>query len=73
MFLASVKQVILRVFSRHDVICLCAEFEVSQTPGTGCLAIDMTFLTNIPGNHFSHNIFAVFYHSEFKFSNLDPN
>ena len=33
----------------------------------------MTFLTNIPGNHFSHNIFAVFYHSELKFSNLDPN
>ena len=35
--------------------------------------IDTTFLTNIPGNHFSHNICAVFYHSELKFLNLDPN
>jgi len=28
MFLAPVKKVILRVFSQHKVICLCAEFEV---------------------------------------------
>ena len=35
--------------------------------------IDTTFLTNIPGNHFSHNIFTAFYHWELKFSNLDEN
>ena len=52
---------------------MCAKFQGSLTPSTGFLAIDMTFLTNILGNHFSRNIFAVFYHSEFKFSNLNPN
>ena len=52
---------------------MCAKFQGYLTPTTGFLATDTTFLTNIPGNHFSHNICAVFYHSELKFSNLDPN
>ena len=52
---------------------MCAKFQGYLTPTTGFLATDTTFLTNIPGNHFSHNICAVFYHSELKFLNLDPN
>ena len=63
----------MRCFFEHKVIYLCAEFQVCQTPSTGFLAIDTTFLTNIPGNNFAHNIVAVFYHSELKFSNLDQN
>ena len=52
---------------------MCAKFQGYLTPTTGFLAIDITFLTNIQGNHFSHNICAVFYHTGLKFSNLDPN
>ena len=37
----------LRVFSRHDAICLFAKFEVSLTPGTVFLLIDATFLANM--------------------------
>ena len=48
-------------------------FRISRHPQQVFLQIDRAFLTNIPGNHFSHNILAVFYHSDLKFSNLDPN
>ena len=41
------KKVILMCFFKHDIICVCAKFEVSPTPTTGFLASDDTFLTNI--------------------------
>ena len=45
MFLTPVKKNNFEVFSCHEIICLCDEFEVSQTPGTGffannCLILD---------------------------------
>ena len=45
MLLAPEKKVILRFFSQHKKICLCAKFEVSPTPSTGffannCLVLD---------------------------------
>ena len=45
MLLAPDKKVILRFFSQHKKICLCAKFEVSPTPSTGffannCLILD---------------------------------
>ena len=39
MLLAPEKKVILRFFSQHKKICLCAKFEVSPTPSTGFLPI----------------------------------
>ena len=73
MFLAPDKKVILRFFSRHKVICLCAEFEVCQTPGTGFLPIDTTFLANIWCKYFSSNIWTVVHQSKLKLSDLDQN
>ena len=56
-----------------EVFWLCAEFEVSLTPATGLLPIDIPFLTNMWQKYFSSNIWTVFHQSELKFSNLDPN
>ena len=73
MLLAPDKKVILRFFSRHKVICLCAEFEVCQTPATGFLPIDTTFLANIWCKYFSSNIWTVVHQSKLKLSDLDQN
>ena len=65
------KKFILRFFSRHEVICLCAKFQVYLTPPSGFLPIDTPFLANIWWKYFSFNIWTVFYQSELEFSDLD--
>ena len=52
MLLCSGKKVILMCFFKHDIICVCAKFEVSLTPATGFLPSDDTFLKNIQKNIF---------------------
>ena len=59
-------------FSTKWFTCV-PNFKFARHPQQVFLAINTTFLTNIQGNHFSHNIFAVFCHLELKFSNLDQS
>ena len=70
---ASDKQVILRFFSRHEVICLCAKFQVYLTPPSGFLATGNTFFTNMRRNYFSLNILSVGDQPEVEFLNLEQN
>ena len=73
MLLAPVKKLFSDVFSRHEVIYLCAEFEVSLTPATVFLPIDTTFFTNILWEYFSLNLLRVFHQPEVKFSKSGLN
>ena len=70
---ASGKQVILRFFSRHEVIYLCAKFQVGLTPPSGFLATGDTFLTNMRQKYFSLNILTVGDQPEVEFLNFDQN
>ena len=70
---ASDKQVILRFFSQHEVICLCAQFQVYLTPPSGFLATGNTFFTNMRRKYFSLNILFVGDQPEVEFLNFDQN
>ena len=59
-------------FSTKWFTCV-PNFKFARHPQQVFLVINIIFLTNIQGNHFSHNIFAFFCHSELKFSNLDQS
>ena len=63
MLLCSGKKVILTCFFKHNIICVCAKFEVCLTPATGFLALDDTFWTNIQKKYFSLKFGRVLYQS----------
>ena len=70
---ASDKQVILTFFSRHDIIWLCAKFQVYLTPPSGFLATGNIFSTNMQRKYFSLNILTVGDQPEVEFLNFDQN
>ena len=70
---ASGKQVILTFFSRHDIIWLCATFQVYLTPPSGFWAAGNTFFTNMGRKYFSLNILTVGDLPEVEFLNFDQN
>ena len=55
------------------MIYLCAKFQLSQTPATGFLPIDIIFFANIGLEYFSNNILRVFHQSQLELSDLDQN
>ena len=67
------KKVILRFFSRHEVIYLCVKFQVSLTCPTGFLPANTTFFTNIWREYFFPNILRVFDQPEVEFSKSGQN
>ena len=67
------KKVILRFFSRHEVIYLWVKFQVSLTCPTGFLPTNTTFFTNIWREYFSPNILRVFDQPEVEFSKSGQN
>ena len=73
MMSAPVKKVILRFFSRHEVIYLWVKFQVSLTPSTGFLPANTTFFTNIWREYFFPNILRVFDQPEVEFSKSGQN
>ena len=69
---AQAKKLFWRFF-KHDTICVYAKFEVWLTPGTGFLASDDTFLTNIKKFYFSPYLWGYFDQLKLKFKNLEQN
>ena len=67
------QKVILRFFSRHEVIYLCVKFQVGLTCPTGFLPANTTFFTNIWREYFSPNILRVFDQPEVEFSKSGQN
>ena len=67
------QKVILRFFSRHDVIYLCVKFQVGLTCPTGFLPANTTFFTNIWREYFSPNLLRVFDQPEVEFSKSGQN
>ena len=67
------KKVILRFFSRHEVIYLWVKFQVSLTCPTGFLPTNTTFFTNIWREYFFPNILRVFDQPEVEFSKSGQN
>ena len=61
MMLTPEKKIILRFFFWHKLIYLCAKFQLSQTPATGFLPINITSFANIGLEYFSNNILRVFH------------
>ena len=53
------EKIILRCFSKHKMIYLCAEFQLSQTPSTGFLPIDIPFFANIVLEYFFNKFLRV--------------
>ena len=73
MMSAPVKKIILRCFSKHKMIYLCAEFQLSQTPSTGFLPIDIPFFANIVLEYFFNKFLRVFHLSKLELSDSDEN
>ena len=67
------QKVILRFFSRHEVIYLCVKFQVCLTCPTGFLPANTTFFTNIWREYFPPNLLRVFDQPEVEFSKLGQN
>ena len=67
------QKVILRFFSRHEVIYLCVKFQVGLTCPTGFLPANTTFFTNIWREYFFPNILRVFDQPEVEFSKSGQN
>ena len=73
MMSAPVKKIILRCFFKHKLIYLCAEFQLSQTPSTGFLPIDIPFFANIVLEYFFNKFLRVFHLSKLELSDSDEN
>ena len=67
------EKIVLRCFLEHKLIYLCAKFQLSQTPATGFLPIDITFFANIGLEYFSNNFLRVFHQSQLELPDLDQN